>query len=131
MCDWRVPGSGIAPLRHLATTPRDLPRRHAIVTYRSGVRCTQCCRYSGSSVGAKALALALKSDSAADKEPIGLIPLHPTLRPADLLTTAASLNTATAIDVGITSPHGGAAGDDCTQGYAWFVVEIGLFCVCV
>ena len=42
------------------------------------------------------------------------IPSAPTLRPADILTSATSQGRAAALDVGITSPEASAAGVDCT-----------------
>jgi hypothetical protein len=57
--------------------------------------------------------LACTSDPSAEMEPLGLIPSAPTLRPADVLTTATCNGLAAALDVGITSPHCGAAGNDC------------------
>ena len=59
--------------------------------------------------------LAAITDPAAEREAIGLIPSHPTLRPADILTTATVSGRSTAFDVSITSPDCGTAGDDCCQ----------------
>ena len=67
-------------------------------------------------VGAREVhGLAAITDPAAEREAIGLIPSHPTLRPADILTTATVSGRSTAFDVSITSPDCGTAGDDCCQ----------------
>jgi hypothetical protein len=55
------------------------------------------------------------ADPTAELEPLGLIPGHPTLRPADVFTSAAVPGRLSALDVGICSPDAGAAGDDCTE----------------
>ena len=55
------------------------------------------------------------SDAGARVEVMGLIPSHPDLRPADVLTTAARPNVTTAVDVGISCPHSSGAGVDCTE----------------
>ena len=54
-------------------------------------------------------------DHGAETEAVGLIPSAPTLRPADLLTTAASSGRAAALDVRIASPDAAHAGTDCTE----------------
>jgi hypothetical protein len=59
--------------------------------------------------------LAAVTDPSAEREAIGLIPSHPLLRPADILTTATASGRTTAFDVSITSPDNGAAGDDCCK----------------
>ena len=59
--------------------------------------------------------LARSADSAAEEEPLGLIPSHPTLRPADVFTSAAHPGRLSALDVGVTSPEATGAGDDCTE----------------
>ena len=59
--------------------------------------------------------LATITDSSAEREPLGLTLSHPTLRPADILTTATASGSTTALDVGITSPDCGTAGTDCCQ----------------
>ena len=45
----------------------------------------------------------------------GLIPSAPTLRPADILTSAAHAKSVVALDVGISAPHSLHAGLDCTE----------------
>ena len=55
------------------------------------------------------------ADSSAVTEPLGLIPSAPTLRPADVFTSAAISGRLSALDVGICSPEAAAAGDDCTE----------------
>jgi hypothetical protein len=55
------------------------------------------------------------SDPGAAIEVQGLIPSQPSLRPADVLTTAARPHGTTAVDVGICAPHAGGAGDDCVE----------------
>ena len=59
--------------------------------------------------------LARTADPAAELEPLGLIPSHPTLRPADVLTSAATPGRLSAVDVGVTSPEASGAGEDCTE----------------
>ena len=53
-------------------------------------------------------------DPSAEIEPLGLIPSHPTLRPADVFTSAALPGRLAALDVGVTSPDAAGAGADCT-----------------
>ena len=53
-------------------------------------------------------------DPTAEIEPLGLVTSHPTLRPADVLTSAASGRLA-ALDVGVASPDAAGAGVDCTE----------------
>ena len=48
-------------------------------------------------------------------ETVGLIPSAPTLRPADLLNSAAVPGRLAALDVGIISPDANNAGEDCCQ----------------
>ena len=60
-------------------------------------------------------AAARPCDPSAEIEPLGLIPSHPTLRPADVLTSAALPGRLAALDVGVASPHAASAGDDCTE----------------
>jgi len=55
------------------------------------------------------------ADPTAELEPLGLIPGHPTLRPADVFTSAAVPGRLSALDVGICSPDATAAGHDCTE----------------
>ena len=57
------------------------------------------------------LGLASLADSASVIEPEGLIPSHPTLRPADVLTSAAFARLA-ALDVGVVSPDSVGSGTD-------------------
>jgi len=52
-------------------------------------------------------------DSAAETEPEGLIPSHPRLRPADVLTGAFHNGRLAAVDVGVISPSAAGAGLDC------------------
>ena len=49
------------------------------------------------------------------QEVLGLIASALGSRPADLLTTALSMNQGTALDVGIASPHAAASGKGCTE----------------
>ena len=57
------------------------------------------------------LGLAALADGSAAVEPPGLVPSRPTLRPADLLTTAAFGRLA-ALDVGVTCPDSAGSGSD-------------------
>ncbi len=59
--------------------------------------------------------LARAADPTAEEEPLGLIPSHPTLRPADVFTSAAHPGRLSALDVGVTSPEATAAGNDCAE----------------
>ena len=59
-------------------------------------------------------AAACSCDPSAELEPLGLIPSHPTLRPADILTSAALPGRLAALDVGVTSPDVAGADADCT-----------------
>ena len=52
-------------------------------------------------------------DSSAETEPEGLIPSHPRLRPADVLTGAFHLGRLAAVDVGVICPSAVGAGLDC------------------
>ena len=61
------------------------------------------------------LPLAHLADSSTSLEPLGLIPSHPSLRPADLLCSAAYPGRLAALDVGVTSPDASGAGDDCCE----------------
>ena len=47
--------------------------------------------------------------------PLGLVPSHPSLRPADVFTSAAVHGRLAALDVGVTSPDAAGAGNDCTH----------------
>lgn len=49
---------------------------------------------------------------------MGLIPSVPTLRPADILTSAALPGRLAALDIGVTSPEAAGAGDDCCEAMA-------------
>ena len=60
-------------------------------------------------------AAALPCDPSAEIEPLGLIPSRPTLRPADVFTSAALPGRLAALDVGVASPHAACAGGDCTE----------------
>ena len=55
------------------------------------------------------------SDSCARPEVLNLIPSHATLRPADILTSAALPGRLAALDIGVTSPDCAGAGDDCCE----------------
>eukprot|EP00973_Karenia_brevis_P055294 7688033-Karenia_brevis.AAC.1 len=55
--------------------------------------------------------LALAADPASELEPPGLIASHPTLRPADVFTSAATGRLA-ALDIGIVSPDATGMGND-------------------
>ena len=55
------------------------------------------------------------SDPSAELEPLGLVTSHPSLRPADILTSAALPGRLAALDVGVSSPDAAGAGDDCTH----------------
>jgi hypothetical protein len=61
------------------------------------------------------LELAHLADPSADVETVGLIPSVPTLRPADILTSAALPGRLAALDIGITSPDATGAGGDCCE----------------
>jgi len=52
-------------------------------------------------------------DSSAETEPEGLIPSHPRLRPADILTGAFHNGRLAAVDVGVICPSAAGAGLDC------------------
>jgi len=55
-------------------------------------------------------------DSASELEPVGLIPSHPGLRPADLLTGVSGFSARlAALDVGVCCPAAAGAGADCTE----------------
>jgi hypothetical protein len=58
--------------------------------------------------------LASLGDPEANAEPVGLAPSHPSLRPADILTSATSCGLA-ALDVGVCSPEATGAGLDCCE----------------
>ena len=59
--------------------------------------------------------LARSCDASAESEPLGLIPSHPTLRPADILTSAAVSGRLAALDVGIVSPEATGSGLNCVN----------------
>ena len=61
------------------------------------------------------LGITKMADASAEKEPVGLIPSHPLLRPADVLTSATTDGRLSAMDVGICSPDAADAGEDCTD----------------
>ena len=55
-------------------------------------------------------------ESSFEKEPTGLIPSRPRLRPADVLTCVSGLTgRCAALDVGISCPAAAGAGNDCTE----------------
>jgi hypothetical protein len=55
------------------------------------------------------------ADASSACEVQGLVPSHPTLRPADILTQAAHPRLTAAVDVMVKSPNAGGAGHDCTE----------------
>ncbi|CAE8635350.1 unnamed protein product [Polarella glacialis] len=55
------------------------------------------------------------ADATAEKEVLGLLEAAPGLRPADILTSAASPGLTSALDVGIASPDAAHAGADCAE----------------
>jgi len=57
--------------------------------------------------------MAKSFDAGAETEPEGLIPSHPRLRPADLLTGAFHNGRLAAVDVGVICPSAAGAGLDC------------------
>ena len=59
------------------------------------------------------LELAHLADPSAEAETLGLVPSHPSLRPADVLTSAALPGRLAALDVGVVSPDAAASGSDC------------------
>ena len=59
------------------------------------------------------LGLAHLADPSSATETVGLVPSNPSLRPADILTSAALPGRMAALDIGITSPDGAGAGGDC------------------
>ena len=78
------------------------------------------------------LALTHLADPSAEAETLGLIPSMPTLRPADILSSAAIPGRSAALDIGITSPDASGSGDDCCaamfrrkcQDYSQFEAEL-------
>ena len=60
-------------------------------------------------------AAACACDLIAELESFGLITSHPTLRPADVLTSAALPGRLAALDVGVTCPDAAGAGIDCVE----------------
>ena len=71
------------------------------------------------------LNIASLADPGALLEPLGVVPSAPTVRPADILCTAAIPGCTTALDVGIASPDAIGAGPDCCE--AMFQREIGNY----
>jgi len=65
-------------------------------------------------VCASVLQLAALGDPESSTEPVGLAPSCPTLRPADVLTSATSCGLA-ALDIGVCSPEAAGAGLDCCE----------------
>ena len=61
------------------------------------------------------LQLSHLADPCARTEVLNLIPSHPALRPADILTSAAYPGRLAALDIGISSPDSSGAGDDCCE----------------
>lgn len=59
--------------------------------------------------------LACIADTTAEKEVSGLVDAAPGLRPADVLTSAASPGLVSALDVGVACPHAQHAGPDCLE----------------
>ena len=95
-----------------------------------------CCAPGPSTVGHNEVrdlihAVAKQADPAAETEVLGILQAAPGLRPADILTNAASEGLLTALDVGVASPDAVHAGDDCLEamrarkarGYARFERE--------
>ena len=60
-------------------------------------------------------AAACACDPCAEIEALGLIASHPTLRPADILTSAALPSRSAALEVGVASPDDAGAGADCIE----------------
>ena len=65
------------------------------------------------------------ADSSAETEVSGLIPDAPTLRPADIFTSAALPGCQAALDIGIMSPDATGAGADCCE--AMFQRKLGTY----
>ena len=59
--------------------------------------------------------LARMADATAETEVLGLLDAAPGLRPADILTSAASPGLTSALDIGVASPDALNAGNDCTE----------------
>ena len=79
-----------------------------------------CCAPDGSTRGHNDVRdccfdLARLADATAEKEVLGLLDAAPGLRPADILTSAASPGWISALDVGVAAPGSRHAGDDCTE----------------
>jgi hypothetical protein len=55
------------------------------------------------------------ADPSTEREPEGLVPSHPALRPADVLSPAARAGCLAALDVGVTSPLAATAGEDAAE----------------
>ena len=77
-----------------------------------------CCMGAATTVGhnrirdAVAMGLAV-ADPGTIVEPLGLVPSHPRMRPADILSRAGLEQGLLALDIGVASPEAGGAGDDC------------------
>jgi hypothetical protein len=54
-------------------------------------------------------------DPSTEREPEGLVPSCPTLRPADVLSPAARPGCMAALDIGVTSPMAASAGEDAAE----------------
>ena len=79
-----------------------------------------CCASAEATVGHYAVRdaafqLVSLADSSAETEVEGLIPSHPSRRPADILTGAALPGSLAALDVGVCSPDAVGAGSDCVE----------------
>ena len=74
--------------------------------------------YKAYKVRDQAFELACTADPGAETEPEGLIASHPALRPADILTSAATSGRLAALDVGIVAPGASGSGSDCTAANA-------------
>ena len=79
-----------------------------------------CCAPAESTIGHNKIRdavfdLARAADGSAETEPEGLIPSHPALRPADVLTSAACEGGLAALDIGVGSPDAAGAGADCCE----------------
>ena len=59
--------------------------------------------------------MAASIDRSGETEPLGLIPSHPQLRPADVLTGAFHNGRLAAVDVGVICPAASGAGLDCVS----------------
>ena len=82
----------------------------------SGGSHASCCAVGEATRGHNAVRdllydFSLAADDATEKEPLGLIPSRPALRPADVLSPTVLSGRAAALDVGITSVEAASGGD--------------------